>query len=138
MLKSVLYYLLLLTTTVRFADIIYLLARDNTNLPVPVIVVTSVMVLYGVFLAVKKFISNIRMKQLLAFYLVQTGMILFNLVYIAVACPLQINAAETLAAGTFLDILVNVGFICMMMRQIRNYGFSPVEHVAVSKTSINA
>jgi hypothetical protein len=104
---------------VRFADVVYLLGRGSTNLPTPVIVVTSVMILYGAFLGVKKFTSVIRMKELLTFYMVQTGMILLNLIYTAVATPLQINALETIVVGTFLDLLINAGLITWVLRQMR-------------------
>lgn len=137
MLKSVLYYLLLLTTSVRFVDIIYLLAKDSTNLPTPVIIVTSAMILYGVFLVVKKVISTVRLKQLVTFYTVQTGMIAFNLIYVAVRCPLQISASETLIVGTFLDILANIGLIYLCMKQIRSFHLPVVQKMAISKGHIN-
>lgn len=120
---------MLLTTAVRFVDILYLLSRDNTNLPVPVIIVTSIMVLYGVFLTVKKFISNIRMKQLFIFYMIQSAMIVFNLIFTSVASPLRINAMETIIVGTFLDLIVNAGLIYMMFRQMRSV-YTPSMHGA--------
>lgn len=120
LLKSVLYYLLLLTTTVRFADLIYLLSRDSTNLPVPVIIITSAMILYGIATGVSKFIRPLRMKPLLTFYKTQTAMIAFNLIYVAVASPLRMSAAETLIVGTFLDLLVNVGLIYVCMKRMRS------------------
>lgn len=140
LLKSVLYYLLLLTTTVRFADMIYLLAKDSTNLPIPVIAVTSLMILYGIFLGVKKFVTTIRMKQMLHFYLVQTGMIVFNLIYVAAFCPLRVSAVETVIVGTFLDVLVNAGLIYACLRQMRSFYLPAAQQVpvaAVSKAQIN-
>lgn len=124
MLKSILYYLLLLTTSVRFIDMIYILAKDSTNLPVPVIVVTAAMILYGVVLAFYKFVGTVRMKQLVAFYAVQSGMIVFNLVYTAVFCPLQISFGETVLMGTFLDLIINGGLIFVGMRRMRNMQYA--------------
>lgn len=115
------YYLLLLTTGVRFADMIFLLSKDSTNLPVPVIVVTSAMILYGIALGVTKFISSVRMKQLTVFYGIQSAMIAFNMIYIAVACPLRISGAETLVVGTFLDLLVNVSLIYVSYKRMRSF-----------------
>lgn len=135
MLKSVLYYLLLLTTGIRFADMIYLLARENTNLPIPVIVVTSVMIIYGFVLGVYKFISTIRLKQLLAFYVIQTVLFVFNLVYVAVACPLTISPAETLIVGTFLDLIINVSLVYIGMKHIRSF-MMPAQNTS-ARTSIN-
>lgn len=115
------YYLLLLTTGVRFVDMIFLLSKDSTNLPVPVIVVTSAMILYGIVLGVAKFASSVRMKQLAAFYMVQSAMIAFNMIYVAVACPLSISGVETLIVGTFLDLLVNVGLIYASRKRMRSF-----------------
>lgn len=124
LLKSVLYYLLLLTTSVRLIDMIYLLAKGSTNLPVPVIAVTSAMLLYGIALIVYRFIATVRMKQLVTFYSVQTLMIAFNLVFVAAACPLRMSAAETLIVGTFLDLLINAGLIYTSMKRMRSFQFS--------------
>lgn len=124
LLKSVLFYLLALTTSVRFVDMIYLLIHGSTNLPVPVIAVTSAMILYGIILIVCKFISTIRMKRLLTFYLVQSVMIVFNLCYISFWCPLHISFAEALIIGTFLDLLVNVALLYVCFKRIRSIPFS--------------
>lgn len=125
MLKTGLYYLMLLTTTVRFGDMIFLLTKDNTNLPVPVIAVTTAMILYGIGLAFYRFIGTIRMKQLVTFYVMQTAMIAFNLLYVALFCPLQMSAAEILVVGTLLDLIVNIGLIYVSMKRMRS--FVPME-----------
>lgn len=124
LLKSILFYLLLLMTSVRFVDMSYLLAKGSTNLPVPVIVVTSAMILYGIVLIAYKLLSTIRMKQMVTFYLCQTGMIIFNLCYVSFFCPLQISMAETLLVGTFLDLLVNVILLYVCFKRMRSFPIS--------------
>lgn len=125
MLKSLLYYLLFLTTTVRFVDIIYLMTKPSTNLPVIVLVVTSAMIIYGVVLLTKRVLSNLRLKQLTTFYVVQSAMIVFNIIYMAISCPLQVSFVETLIVGTFLDLLMNFGILYACMRQMRG-GYAAV------------
>lgn len=132
MLKQVLYYLMLVTTTVRFVDMIYLLAKDNTNLPVPVLIVTTFMVLYGIYLVVRKFLGNILLKQLMTFYVIQTVMIVFNLVYFSIASPLQVSILETVAIGTFLDIIVNASVIYLCTKQMRSHYFAVTQPVAAT------
>jgi len=129
LLKTVLYGLLVLTTAVRLANIVYLLVKESTNVPVPVLAVTTVMIVYGIFLIVKKFISKITLRQLMYFYIVQTIMIAFNLFYIAAFCPLRINAAEILVVGTFIDILINGTIIYLCMKKLRSRYFAVVEPV---------
>lgn len=131
MLKSVLYCFLFVSTAVRLTDIIYLLANKKTSLPAVVIGVSIAMIAYGLILLTKKFIGNITLKQLMAFYIVQTVMIGFNLAYIAIASPLRVNVAETLIVGTFLDILINCCAVYFCMKQIRSHYFA-VAQPAVS------
>jgi len=114
----VLYYLLLFTTTLRFVDIIYLLAGKTTDLPLPVILVTTAMVLYGIVLIVRKFVGTILLKHLQTFYLVQTAMIVFNIAYIALMSPLDISAVEFLVVGSFLDLIVNACILFACNRQM--------------------
>lgn len=137
MLKPVLYILLLLTTSVRFFDIVYLLAKENTNLPIPVILVTTAIILYGMVLAVRKFTSTIRLKQLMYFFIAQTGVIAFNLLYVSVATPLKMSVAEMLAAGTFLDLLVNGVLIYLCLRQIRSFHFPTVQEAVSGGRRMN-
>ncbi|MGI6402995.1 MAG: hypothetical protein ACOX0K_02000 [Oscillospiraceae bacterium] len=121
MLKSVLYYLLLITTSLRLVDVIYLLTATNSCLPGIVFAVTSAMILYGIVLVVKRFVGSVRLSQLMAFYLVQIFAILFNLIFVAVTLPVKVTLAETLVVGTFLDILINcvVVYLCMKQRRSR-------------------
>lgn len=111
MLKSVLYYLILLTTSVRLIDIVYLLTRDSTNLPLSVIMITSAMILYGTVLVVKKFMGNVRLTQLMVFYGIQAALVVVNLVIVSVMVPMQITVAETFIVGSFLDILIDISAI---------------------------
>lgn len=131
MLKSVLYYLMFITTAVRFVDMIFLLTAGSTSLPIPVIAVSSAMILYGIVLVVKKFVSNLRLRQLMAFYMVQVVVVVFNLSYIAAFCPLQISVAETCVVGSFLDLIVDAGAIYACMKYMRS-AYTPFVRV-VSK-----
>lgn len=119
LLKSVLYWVLLLTTVLRFADLFYLLTTDSTNLPIPVLVITAAVVLYGLYLVMKKFTGGVRLKQLVSFFIFETGAFVFNIIYVAVSCPLQIGMADTMAVGTFLDILINCCILFFSLRQMR-------------------
>ena len=136
MLKQVLYYLLLLTTGMRFVGMIYLLAKEELNLPITVIALTSVMILYGVFLVLKKFVTGIGIKPLMCFYMIQTGVVIFNIAFVALTSPLQIQLAETLIVGTFLDVLVNFILIVLAVRHLRN-GFAAAIQNPTVKGQVN-
>ena len=114
------YTVLFLTTAVRLVDLIYILAQDATRLPVPVLVVTTAMILYGVVIVVRKLTGNILLRQLMLFYMTQLVMIVFNLTYVIVAYPLQVNFAETMIIGTFLDLILGVTFLFLCAKQFRS------------------
>lgn len=119
------YTLLLLTTSIRFVDMIFLLTRESTNIPTVVIVMTCAMIVYGVALGVSRFVSNLRMRQLVSFYMVQTAVIAFNLIFIAMTCPLSLGGLEMLAVGTFLDILINIALVGTSLKHIRRFEIMP-------------
>ena len=120
MLKPVLSTILLLTTTMRLGDIVYVLATNSSNLPLPVFAVAIAMIIYGGYLLAKKRITgNVRLKQFMLFFTVQTVMIAFNLTYMALNSPLQVGFADTLLVGTFLDILINCGVLYFGMKHMR-------------------
>lgn len=137
MLKSVLYWLLLLTTTFRLADIVYLVSKGDSHLPITVMVLTCLMVVYGGYLAIRKQISSVRMKQFLAFYVIQTAVILFNIFFVAITSPFSHTFAETVVVGTFLDIIINVALVYMISRQMRSFSFSVPQSVGAGESSMN-
>lgn len=123
LLKSVLYGVLFATTTLRLADIIYLLARGNSNLPGMVFIVTGAVVVYGAALLVKRLSGNVTIKQFMLFFAIHAAAVVFNLSYIAATWPLRINSLETVAVGTFLDILIDICAVYFCTKQIRSRYF---------------
>lgn len=136
MLKQVLYAIMFVVTTARFADIVYIIFKDNTNLPVPVIVATSCTVVYGAVLLIRKLFVNVTLRQMMAFFVVQSFVIIFNLTYISITCPLKISAMETLIVGTFFDIIINLGVVYFCMKQIRSHYFAVAQPAATSNRHV--
>ncbi len=119
MLKSALYYYILVVTVLRLADLIYLLGTQ-TNLPPPVLAAAGAMLLYGIVLSVKRFISSVRLGQLGAFLIAQSLVIGFNIAYVALFVPLRVTLYEMALVGSFLDILVNLWLMRLAFKQKRN------------------
>lgn len=119
MLKTCLYFLMLLTTAIRFADVIYLLSRESTNLPMVIYILTSALILYGVVLVVKRFIGSVRIRQLMVFFIFHAVIFAFNITYVAVSVPLSIDMFEMAAVGTFLDILIDICAVYFCLKQRR-------------------
>lgn len=130
MLKKILYGLILAVTAVRALDMVYLLIKGSTNVPVPVLAVTGCMIVYGSILLIRKLFVNVTLRQMMAFFVVASIAIVFNLTYVAVACPLSISAAETLVVGTFFDIMMNLIVIYAATKQLRSHYFAIAQPVA--------
>ena len=124
MLKKVLLILMILTTAVRFFGVVFLLALGNTSLPAVVLVTTSVTVLYGVFLLVWRFIFTLRLKHFIQFFVVQTIIFAFNLIFVSRNVLLQITLVEVSVVGTLLDILIGCVAIYYCIKEIRRIKFA--------------
>lgn len=119
MLRTFLYIVMLVTTILRFADVIYLLSRPVTNLPTTVFIITSLVIIIGVVLIVKRFIGTVRLGQFMAFFIIQAVAFLFNIVFVSVTVPLKIDVFEMIAVGSFLDILIDIFAIYLCGKQRR-------------------
>lgn len=132
MLKQVLYCLMLFMTVIRAGDMGYILIKGSTNIPIPVIAVTSCVILYGAVLLIRRLFVNVTLKQMMAYFSIETLAIIFNLIYIATNCPLKISAAETLVVGTFFNIIVNLSVLYFSTKQLRSHYFAIAQPVTSS------
>lgn len=125
MLKKVLYYLMLAITLIRLGTLVYLVVRpQGTNLPLPVIVSASVMILYGILLGLRRFLSSVRLGQLMAYYIVLSLSVAFNLFFAAFYVPVRLTLVEAVVLGTFLDLLVNIVIVRFCLRQRKSNLFT--------------
>jgi len=120
----VLYTLLLLTTVTRFIGVVVLLTRDRVNLPTIVLVTTSLTVLYGIFLLIRRFVLTLHLKHFIQFFTVQSAVFIFNLSFVSNNIPLQITGIEALVTGSLLDVLINVVAIYYCIINIRRNKFA--------------
>jgi predicted neutral ceramidase superfamily lipid hydrolase len=121
LLKTVLYYLLILITALRLADIVFLLTAGGTNLPLAVIVSSCLMLAYAAILISKRiFGGNVTLRQYIAYYVIHALVTLFNLFYTSAATPLPVSLLEAFAIGTFFDVLIDTGAVYFSRKQIRS------------------
>jgi hypothetical protein len=125
LLKTILYWILIFSTTARFVDLIYVLALQQTTLPLVVVLVAAASVLVGIVLLVKKFIGVLPLKQLMLFFIVEAAATVFNIAYLAANYPLEITLAEAVLCGTFLHLLVDALVVYTCLRHLRQQ-FVPV------------
>ena len=119
-LKSILFYIMALFVGVRFVSIIYLMAVSSTYLPRAVVVLMSLIVLYGIILILKKFVFGIRLKEIIWFFMAQAAVVAFNLGYMMfIGYPLQLSLLEVTVVGTFLDLLTAACVLYYGIKQMR-------------------
>ena len=124
MLKRVLYILLILTTAVRLASVVAILVRGETGLPASVLVATSLTVIYGVLLLVRRFIFAIRLKHFIQFFAVQSVVFAFNLAVVSRTVLLSVDTVEALVVGSLLDILINCVAVYYCVKSLRRVKFT--------------
>ena len=119
MLKIVLYLILFVTTLVRLVSVILLLVHEGTHLPIAVIVLTSFTVVYGVLLLVRRFILTVHPRHFIHFFVFQSVIFTFNLIFVSRTVPLEIRPLEVLVTGTILDLLIACAAIYYCIKNIR-------------------
>ena len=129
MIKTILYIPLLLTTAIRFISVVILLTRESTSLPTIVILATSLTIVYGVLLLVRRFIFTIHIKNFIQFFAAQSLVFGFNLLFVSNTVALQVNLVERLVVGSLLDILINCVAIYYCIKNMRRKKFVTVGNV---------
>jgi len=119
MLKKTLSFLVLATTVLRLGSLVYLLLLSSTNLPAPVLVITFLIMLYGLFLILKRLFLSISLRNYLWFFIIQPAAITINMIAVKATTPLQLSLYEIIVVGTFLDILIAVGAVYFCAGGIR-------------------
>ena len=126
MLKNVMFALLLLTTALRLGSVVFLISTQNTALPTVVLATTSLTVIYGAFLLVRRLIFNLHLRHFIQFFAAASVVILFNLIFVSNNVLVAVSVVEIVAIGTFLDILVNLTAIYLCVKNMRRKKFVTV------------
>jgi len=117
--KKTLYTLVFLTSLVRLVGVVILFARGFSNLPPTVLALTSLVVLHGMFLLVRRFIFTLHLRHFVQFFVLQSAVFAFNLLLTSRTVMLAIDIPERLVVGSLLDILVGVAAIYYCAKGIR-------------------
>ncbi len=122
MLKTLLYYFLVVVTTLRLTGVVYLLASGETNLPTAVLAAVAAVLFYSTILICKRlFGGNVTVRQFMAFHIVRAATVVFNLTFTSLTSPLLVTGLEVFAIGTFLDVLIDLCIVYFCQRHIRSH-----------------
>jgi len=119
MLKKILLMVLILTTATRFVGVVLTLQPGNTSLPTVVLVLTSITVLYGIYFCVRRYVFTLRLAHFVQFYVVQSAVFVFNLVFVSRNVLLSLTLTEIIVVGTLLDVLIGLVAIYYSVKGIR-------------------
>ena len=122
--KRALYTLVFLISAVRLAGVVILFARGFSNLPPVVLTLTSLVVLHGMFLLVRRFIFALQLKHFVQFFVVQSVVLAYNLALTSRTVLLEIDLPERLVVGSLLDILIGVAAIYYCARSMHRKKYS--------------
>ena len=117
--KNLLYALVFLTCAIRLVSVVILFARGFTALPSAVLTATSLTVLHGMFLLVRRAIFTLHLRHFAQFFAVQSTAFAFNIAVASSTVLLVLDSAERLVVGSLLDILVGVAAIYYCVKSIR-------------------
>ena len=117
--KKLLYALVFLTSLVRLVGVVILFARGVTALPPIVLTLTSLIVLHGMFLLVRRFIFTVHLKHFVQFFAVQSVIFAYNLALTSSTVLLVIDLPERLVVGSLLDILIGVAAVYYCAKSMR-------------------
>ena len=117
--KKAFYALVFLTSAIRLVSLVILFARGYTALPTAVLAATSLSVLFGMFLLVRRVIFTLQLKHFAQFFAVQSLVFAFNIVLASRTVLLTLDLPERLVVGNLLDILVGVAVIYYCVKRMR-------------------
>ena len=117
--KKALYALVFLTSAIRLVSVVILFARGYTALPTAVLAATSLTILHGMFLLVRRVIFTLHLKHFAQFFAVQSLVFAFNIVLTSATVLLTLDLPERLVVGNLLDILVGVAVIYYCVKKMR-------------------
>lgn len=130
-LKTIALIYLVFNTLFRMGNLIYLYSIRDFDLPTVIIVLTSIMVVLGVWFIVKRLRNRLLLRHVLAYSIVVVLVMTFNLLYIAVTFPLPLTLSESFVVGSVLDIIVNLIILRYGYKQVRR------QYIEVDQNAFN-
>ena len=120
MLRTIILIYAVVNSIFRGGILGYILINNNTNLPLVVIITTSVVVIFGVYLLIRRIIRSFKLRSLMFYCIVTLVAFTFNLLYIALSLPIQLNFLESLTVGSILDIILCIVFLGYIFKEARS------------------
>ena len=124
-------------TAVRMVDIIYVFSHGETSLPIVVMILTFLIIALGMLMIVRQAMGKLRLRNLMIFLIFHVASIVFNMIFIPFAVPVELNLAEAIAAGTLVELFISIVFIYYSAKHIRRSYVSVYENKKLEENNNN-
>lgn len=114
--KKFMFYLMALNTFVASIVMVVLLALGSSSLPVLVLALRGVMIVGGVALIVKRYLSWVRRGEIAVYYAADAVLAVFNLVFLSAFFPTDVSFFEFAVTGTLVTPVLNAVMILLLLK----------------------
>lgn len=115
--KKLLEYSLLAKITIRVLAIGILFGFGITQMPALIFITSSLVCALGFVTFYRSYSLQKNSKEIVAFLMLEVGIIIFNMLYMSVGSPLTVELYDTLLTGSVLDIMINVILVAYARKQ---------------------
>ena len=105
--KKALLLIITIYTFIRLVSLGCILMPWQINLPIIIFITSGMITIFGLYLFIKNFISPNKMLYYYVYLIVDSVVILFNLVYVRFATSIMVSLADTLWLRTFTRLSTN-------------------------------
>ena len=109
--KKFMYYLMMLNTFVAAIALAVVFIMGNSSLPSIVLALRGALVVTGVVLVVKRYVSWVRRSEITGFYIAEAAIAVFNLIFLSVFFPVDVSFFEYAITGTLITPILNLALV---------------------------
>lgn len=119
LLKKITFGYTVFLTLSRIILLILLWNSVTTVLPTTIFVLNFLMVLFGLYLLIKRLVYKTHLRELFIFLLLDAGVVIFSLIYVNWQIPLKLSLPEMLICGSVIQVLIDFVFAHYCFKNIR-------------------
>lgn len=108
---------LVIKVIVRGICLLVQLFMGLEDFPLIVFLFSCAVVIFGIVLIVLRIQNKLHTRSMTHFYIADTLVVIFNLIYMSAFSPIHINFVQFLYIGTLLDVVVNAVFLLAFNRK---------------------
>ena len=128
--KKFMFYLMMLNTFVAAIALAVVFIMGNSSLPSIVLALRGALVVTGVVLVVKRYVSWVRRSEITGFYIAEAAIAVFNLIFLSVFFPVDVSFFEYAITGTLITPILNLALVFLLRKTNKYVTFENVTEPA--------